>query len=119
MDDAERKQIGEDFAAVVNMTPARLDKWLDSEDSRSVGYVDGQNKSGSGGKEAVGHAAGRRIVEIKHKKKSELTDDDYAHMKKVVGYVHRHMAQKPSGDSKDSRWRHSLMNWGHDPELAD
>ena len=116
MDEAERKQIGKDFAAAVNMTPAQLAKWLESEDSQSVGYVDGENKSGLGGKEAVGHAAGRRIVEIKHKKASELTDDDYAHMKKVVGYVHRHMAQKPKGDITDTRWRHSLMNWGHDPE---
>jgi len=33
----------------------------------------------------------------------------------VVGYVHRHMAQRPSGDIEGSRWRKSLMNWGHDP----
>ena len=36
-------------------------------------------------------------------------------MKKVVSYVHRHSAQKPSGDIEHSRWRLSLMNWGHDP----
>ena len=37
-------------------------------------------------------------------------------MRKVIGYVHRHTAQKPSHDAiEDSRWRHSLMNWGHDP----
>ncbi|MER5294490.1 DNA-binding protein, partial [Streptomyces pharetrae] len=24
-------------------------------------------------------------------------------------------AQRPSGDVRDTRWRHSLMNWGHDP----
>ena len=116
MDEDERRQIAKDFAEAVNMTPAALEKWLESEDSKSVGYADGENKSGSGGKEAVGHSEGRHIVAIKHKKKADLTDDDYKHMKKVVGYVHRHMAQKPKGDSHDSRWRHSLMNWGHDPE---
>ncbi len=33
----------------------------------------------------------------------------------MVGYVHRHQAQKPSGDVEGGRWRYSLMNWGHDP----
>ena len=44
-----------------------------------------------------------------------LSDEDYAHMRKVVGYTKRHLAQRPSGDDKDSAWRYSLMNWGHDP----
>ena len=58
----------------------------------------------------------RRIVEIKRKKKADLTDDDYAHMKKVVAYVRRHTAQGgPAKDKEHSDWRYSLMNWGHDP----
>ena len=57
-----------------------------------------------------------RIVAIKRKKAADLTADDYAHMKKVVGYVHRHLAQGgPADDKEHSRWRYSLMNWGHDP----
>ena len=36
-------------------------------------------------------------------------------MRKVVGYVHRHLAQRPGGDVRHTRWRWSLMNWGHDP----
>jgi hypothetical protein len=36
-------------------------------------------------------------------------------MRKVVGYAHRHLAQRPDGDVSDSAWRYSLMNWGHDP----
>ena len=38
-------------------------------------------------------------------------------MVKVVGYVHRHLAQGPQNkaDVPESRWRYSLMNWGHDP----
>lgn len=45
----------------------------------------------------------------------KFTDADHEHMAKVVGYVHRHLAQRPSGDVTDTRWRYSLMNWGHDP----
>ena len=38
-------------------------------------------------------------------------------MRKVVGYVHRHLAQGgPAQDVEHSKWRYSLMNWGHDPQ---
>jgi Protein of unknown function (DUF3140) len=42
-------------------------------------------------------------------------DADLDHMRKVVGYVKRHLAQRPSSDVEDSNWRASLKNWGHDP----
>jgi predicted ATP-dependent protease len=99
-----------EFNMVVNMTPGALEKHLGTEESQSVGWT----HEGEG--EAVGHQSGRRIVEIKGKKKANLTDDDYAHMRKVIGYVHRHLAQGgPKDDKEHSRWRYSLMNWGHDP----
>ena len=59
---------------------------------------------------------GRRIVTLLGTKKADLTDDDLAAMRKVVGYVHRHLAQRPTKeDVETSRWRYSLKNWGHDP----
>ncbi|MFH9584575.1 DUF3140 domain-containing protein [Streptomyces luteogriseus] len=108
MDDGEREETWSDFRELVNMTPADLEKWLESDDSRSAG----QHQDGG---ESTGHASGRRIVAILRARKGDLTDDDYRHMRKVVGYVRRHLAQRPSGDVRDSRWRYSLMNWGHDP----
>ena len=108
MDDDKKKQVYDDFQEAVNMAPAELEDWLETEESKSVGQKDG-------GGESVGHASGRRIVEIKRTKKAELTDSQYEHMQKVVGYVHRHKAQGPDGDVEDSDWRYSLMNWGHDP----
>jgi hypothetical protein len=111
----DHDQIARDFHGAVNMAPAALERWLETEESKSVGWAGGTNKHDAGGPESVGHKEGRRIIEIKHKRKADLTDDDYAHMKKVVGYVHRHMAQKPTGDVEHTRWRYSLMNWGHDP----
>jgi hypothetical protein len=59
---------------------------------------------------------GERILEIRRKKAAELSDEDFADMRKVIGYIHRHAAQRPKGDITDTRWRKSLMNWGHDPE---
>ena len=104
-------EVWDDFRSAVNMTPKQLEDWLATEESRSVGQKDG-------GGEATGHASGRRIVKILQTKKADLTDDDAAHMKKVVGYVSRHTAQRPdkSGDDLEhSRWAASLKNWGHDP----
>ncbi|MFF3487989.1 DUF3140 domain-containing protein [Streptomyces sp. NPDC002701] len=107
--DTSREDTIREFGDAVNMTPGGLKKWLDTDDSKSVGQSDGDGES-------VGHASGRRIVELLEKKKADLTDDDVAHMRKVVGYVHRHLKQQPSGDVTDTRWRYSLMNWGHDPK---
>ncbi|GAT70490.1 DUF3140 domain-containing protein [Planomonospora sp. ID91781] len=101
-------RIAADFDQAVNMTAAELERWLETEESGSVG-----DKAGGG--ESTGHASGRRIVEILRKKKGDLTEDDHAHMRKVTGYVHRHLAQRPSGDVRETAWRYSLMNWGHDP----
>ena len=112
MTDDDKNQIYKDFNAAVNMAPATLETFLDSDDSKRVGW---KGKDGDGAGESVGHASGRRIVEIKRTKKADLNDADYAHMKKVHGYVARHAAQKPKGDVADSDWRYSLMNWGHDP----
>lgn len=109
MDDDERARIRDEFRSVANMAPKELDAWLETDESRSVGWTrDGDDES-------VGHQSGRRIAEIKRKTQAEYSEDDYAHMTKVIGYVHRHAAQGPSGDVTETKWRYSLMNWGHDP----
>jgi hypothetical protein len=72
---------------------------------------EGEKVTRPGGQEAVGHEMGRRILSLQAKKAADLNDDDYAAMRKVVGYVHRHMKQRPEGDVTDTRWRKSLMNW--------
>ncbi|MGE3870955.1 MAG: DUF3140 domain-containing protein [Pseudorhodoplanes sp.] len=114
MDEKQRDEIRRRFGAAVNMAPAELAAWLESEESRRVGW---KGKDGKGSGESIGHASGRRIVAILRKKKAALTDDDYAHMRKVAGYVARHTAQRPE-NVVTSRWRYSLMNWGHDPLKA-
>lgn len=90
------------------MSAAELRDWLQTDESRKVGF------RREGAVESVGHASGRRIATILDKQAAELSDDDVAHMRKVVGYVHRHRAQRPE-NIYTSRWRYSLMNWGHDP----
>ncbi|MBF2046223.1 MAG: DUF3140 domain-containing protein [Leptolyngbya sp. IPPAS B-1204] len=104
----ETQAVVQDFKTAVNMTPKQLEAWLETEESKSVGQK-------SDGGESIGHQSGQRIVKILHKRKSDYTEEDIAHMRKVVSYVHRHSAQRPDGDVTHTRWRYSLMNWGHDP----
>lgn len=107
--DEDRKEIRSDFRDAVNMSPQELKDWLETAESRSVGDSDGDAES-------TGHKSGRRIVEIKRKAVADLSEDDHDWMKKVVGYVNRHLAQGgPGEDMEHSAWRYSLMNWGHDP----
>ncbi|HYN46507.1 MAG TPA: DUF3140 domain-containing protein [Allosphingosinicella sp.] len=103
----DRRAIRERFRAAVNMDPGVLAAWLETDESRSVGW-----KKGSG--ESIGHASGRRIVQILGTPEPELDEEDYRHMRKVAGFVARHRAQQPA-NIVTSRWRYSLMNWGHDP----
>ncbi|MGZ6780236.1 MAG: DUF3140 domain-containing protein [Mycobacterium sp.] len=72
-------------------------------------------RCGQHDRESTGHESGRHIIKVLKAKKSDRPDNDYAHMRKVVGYTKRHLAQRPSGNVKDTPWRYSLMNWGHDP----
>ena len=108
MNDRDRDEVRREFAEAVNMTPKELESWLATPESNEVGQKDGDEES-------VGHASGRRIATLLRTRKDDLGDDDLAHMRKVVGYVRRHLAQRPSGDVEHTPWRYSLMNWGHDP----
>ena len=102
----DRKRIAADFAAAVNMDADALEDWLETPESKRVGF------KRHGGGESVGHASGRRIVGLLRSGPSG--EDDYRHMRKVLGFVRRHRAQEPA-NMVTSRWRYSLMNWGHDP----
>ena len=104
--DDDRQQIIGEFEDSVNMTRKELEEWLGTDESKSVGQGEGESK---------GHESGRRIVKLLEKNKSDLTDDDVDHMKRVDAYVKRHLGQGPKGDVENSNWRYSLMNWGHDP----
>ena len=110
MTDDEKQETYQKFKKTVNMTSSQIDAFLKTENSKKVGQ-----KPEDGG-ESVGHQSGRRIITILCKYKAKLTDEDYTHMKKVIGYVARHLAQGgPDKDKETSNWRYSLMNWGHDP----
>lgn len=104
----DRDTVWKDWTALVNMAPQELDKWQKTELSQSVGDTGGEGES-------TGHRSARKIVIIKRTRKDDLTDEQWEWMANTVGYIRRHKAQRPKGDVTDTKWRYSLMNWGHDP----
>jgi len=108
LDDQEKKEVRQEFDKLVNISPSAIEEWLGTDESKAVG----QKKDGDD--ESTGHKSGEKIIDIKKKKADDLTDDDYAHMRKVISYVKRHSAQKPK-DPEGSNWEYSSKNWGHDP----
>ncbi|GAB2688377.1 DUF3140 domain-containing protein [Mucilaginibacter koreensis] len=107
LDEKQEKEIYKEFKHLVNMTPAAIEKWLKTEESKKVGWDSGDGES-------VGHKSGEKIVKILHTKEADLKEADYKHMQKVNSYIKRHSAQKPDGDVSETNWNYSLKNWGHD-----
>ena len=101
-----------EFKKAVNMSPKTLVARLKTTESKKVGFKSTE------GSESVGHDSGKKIVVLLGKPQVDYTSDDVIHARKVVGYIHRHLAQRPAGNIAETPWRYSLMNWGHDPQAG-
>ncbi|KAL2869733.1 DUF3140 domain-containing protein [Aspergillus lucknowensis] len=101
-----------EFNGLVNMTANELRDWLREEQSQSSGW------KGRSGSERI-ERSGRKIVNIlEHnpsKDPSGYSDEDIDHMRRVVSYCKRHLAQEETAkrDTGSKSYR-SLKNWGHD-----
>ncbi|KAM4065685.1 ABC transporter [Hirsutella rhossiliensis] len=116
----DQSTVIEEFNDLVNMTVSELETWLKSDDSQSAGWPKGE-----GATESVGHDSGRNIISILEsnpdKDPERYTDDQIQHMRKVVAYCKRHLAQeekvnneKSTEEVKRTKSYASLKNWGHD-----
>ena len=81
-----------DFKQVVNMSANALAAWLKTDESKAVGFRTSE------GSESVGQRSGKKIIALLCKSQAEFTSRDTAHARKLVGYVYRHLAQRPSGN---------------------
>lgn len=118
----DQAEVVREFNELVNMSASDLESWLKSGDSRSAGWP---KSDGTADGETVGHNSGRKIVEIlKSNPKQDpegYTENQVAHMRKVVAYCKRHLAQESAGNEEKSpeelqktKSYASLKNWGHD-----
>ncbi|KAH9885445.1 hypothetical protein C8Q73DRAFT_717886 [Cubamyces lactineus] len=108
-----REDVIREFNEEVNMSVDELEKWL--EDPKST-------KAGTG----VGIESGHKIIEVLRKNPEKdpekYDEEDIAHMRKVVSYAKRHLAQedhlkdtKTRAELENTKSTISLKNWGHDP----
>nr|POF19974.1 hypothetical protein CFP56_52223 [Quercus suber] len=100
------------------MSASELKDWLGSDESAGAGW---DKDDGSG--ETIGHESGRKIIAIleKNPKKDpeKYDEEDLQHMRKVVAYCKRHLAQEEKAKQDPrSKSAKSLKNWGHNPENA-
>jgi hypothetical protein len=101
-------EVWEDWKRTVNMTAREIEKFLGTEKSRMVA------ERSFGAAWTAEEAAGT-VITLLRSPKADLTPDDAEAMRTVVGFVRRHLADRPRGDVRETRWRYLLMNWGHDP----
>ncbi|KAI9758416.1 MAG: hypothetical protein M1815_002164 [Lichina confinis] len=113
----DKQTVIDEFNELVNMTADELEEWLKKESSTDSGW---SKDDGSG--ETVGHESGRKIIEILRKNPDRdptlYEDEDIAHMRKVVSYQKRHLAQEAdqAKENPDSKAARSLKNWGYDAQ---
>lgn len=82
-DDDEKQAAYEAFRDLVDLTPTELEARLEEPASKRVGHEKDTPKA------STGHRSGRRIVGLERTKRADLSDDDDAHMRKVVNYIKR------------------------------
>jgi len=109
------EEVIKEWNEYVNMSVSELKEWLETEESQTAGW---SKSDGSG--ESIGHESGRKIIKILEKNPDkdpeEYDEEDIEHMRKVVAYCKRHLAQEETAKKNtDSKSYKSLKNWGHDP----
>lgn len=116
----DSQEVVSEFNEIVNMTTSELKEWIETDDSKGAGWT-----GGSEGGETVGHDSATKIIKILEgnpdKAPDKYSDEDVQHMRKVVAYCKRHLAQeghmvdeKSEDALKQSKSYKSLKNWGHD-----
>ncbi|KAF7198379.1 hypothetical protein HII31_00118 [Pseudocercospora fuligena] len=114
----DNETVIKEFNELVNMSAKELKDWLGSDESIGSGW---DKDDGSG--ETIGHESGRRIIQILEKnpkkEESKYDQDDIDHMRRVVAYNKRHLAQEGKAkQDPNSKSAKSLKNWGHDPQKS-
>jgi hypothetical protein len=105
-DALELDALWEDFHRVVNMTSAELSAWLRVSDA---------DETTEPLPDQAGSPAGRHVLAILQKRRTDLTEDDLGVMRAVVDTVTdaTDVANEPVAEDTDRR--HRLMSLGHDP----
>ena len=65
------------------------------------------------------HSLGLRVLQVKEKRRMDLTDADLDLMREVTDLISGRLRSAPEADVNDQPWRDTLMTLGHDPTRSD
>jgi Protein of unknown function (DUF3140) len=109
--DSELADLWESFHALVNMTSPELRDWL-------LNTPDGVDTYAPEPDIDI-HALGMQVLQIKQKRRTDLSNTDLDTMRQVVDLIESRLRNAPESDIQDEPWRDTLMTLGHDPARAD
>ncbi len=110
--DLERAATIARFRELINVSPTGLHGWLSAREATTEPV--GDQSQGTGAKSVGATRSGRRIIEILGKPDDALGVEDLRHMRKAIGYIERHLAERPKNDQALPGWAANLRDWGHD-----
>ena len=96
----------DEFHTLVNMTSRELRDWLATDDATD----DAEPAVGP-----IGTPTGRAVLSVLGKRRTDLTEDDAATMRKVVTRIRDARGDDPEPTAGQAGWRRKLMRIGHDP----
>jgi hypothetical protein len=110
--DPEVERLWTEFHGLVNMSSDELRSWLLADAADEKGFPDRPDMGVS--------PDGRATLEVLGKRKVDLTEDDVKAMRHTVDSISTLLAARRAvGGPADERWRHDLMDLGHDPFMDD
>jgi hypothetical protein len=109
--DSEFVESWEGFHALVNMSSPELRDWL-------LNTPDGVDTYAPEPDIDI-HALGLQVLQIKEKRRTDLTSTDLDTMREVSDLIRTRLGNAPESDINDDPWRDTLMTLGHDPTRAD
>jgi hypothetical protein len=105
--DPEVERLWEQFHAAVNMTSEQLRAWLLTQGSGEEAFTVDPDLDVP--------QPGRRILAVLRKRKGDLTSTDLTVMREAVERIAELRERPPTDGGADGRWRHALLDLGHDP----
>src|SRR5256885_6169592 len=107
--DPEVAEIWEHFHALVNMSSPELRDWL-------LNTPDGVDTYAPEPDVDV-HALGLQVLQLKEKRRTDLTRSDVDVMREVADLIRGRLANAPDDDVANEPWRDTLLTLGPDPHL--
>ena len=106
MTDPEVERLWQEFHGAVNMTSEQLRVWLLTRGSGEEAFTDDPDLDVP--------EPGRRILAVLGKRRGDLTRADLAVMREAVDRIAELRGRRPPDGGADGRWRHALLDLGHD-----